>query len=204
MCNWRSPQRELRGVLDKKSIIFLLQWMPFSFENKSKLLLTARRKIALLLVHISLSADIFWYCTFLNLLRIIIYVLLGHYCYKLGWNLSISFLGLPLWILKTTREIIGLRCELTFRKPSLVHRDIRLEFMSLRFICTPAHREHCVSLAWKCHKTELLYIFLRTCGYYINSFCHNLLKRHSMQSTVDFNIFNQALIMGNINIYVNN
>lgn len=45
------------------------------------------RKTMLLLFHISLSTDIFWYCMLLlNLLRIIIYVLSGYYYYKLSWS----------------------------------------------------------------------------------------------------------------------
>lgn len=119
---------------------------PFPLKTKAHYSWIVPRKIMLLLIHISLSADIFWYCTLLNLLRIIIYVLLGHYCYKLGRSLAISSLGLPLWILKTTREIIGLRCELIFRNPTVVHWVIRLEFMSLRFTYTPAHRTLCLCL----------------------------------------------------------
>lgn len=34
-----------------------------------------------------------------------------------------------------------------------------LEVMFLRFTYIPAHREHGVSFAWMCYKTDLSYIF---------------------------------------------
>lgn len=91
MCNWRSykERKNCKGFLTRRALYSYSKECPFPLKTKGHYSWIVPRKIMLLLIHISLSADIFWYCTLLNLLRIVIYVLLEHYCYKLGRSLSL-------------------------------------------------------------------------------------------------------------------